>query len=901
MDKKIGYVITAGHLDIEWYQPLRSFRFWTMDIMEDLKKISKERPDFKSYLLDGQVFPLEEHLKVVPEDEAALRELIKSGLLVIGPFYTQFDEWLPSAESIIRNCLVGRKKSEKFGSVMKAGYLPDNFGHPLQLPQILNGFGIDSLMFMRGMPEIEGGHPDEFIYRGIDGSEVLASHFREGYGGAFNLFEKKVDPIQPRTVPYYEDYLSYEWHRELAWHENPSAIAANLIENVHNILHRYPSGIVPLISGFDHLPPQYNIGECVKLANEMQDEIDFVMGNPEEYASAVRKRLNDPAVYSMELIGSKYQYVLLGALSTRTYLKRQNFAAETLMERYAEPLAVIASLYGYTANRLLFDEAWTNLLVNSAHDSIHGSSVDEVHVEMEARFAAVRQIAAGLIHSSMKHIANQLTPWWTQANKAFISYCPAGAAHVQPCEFWVPIGSEQKSVVIMDRDGRRLPTQLLEREPVAVNSKGLPRNDLFPMATFRKVLFLDQFEQGNIHSYECKPSDETAQCQYPASDTAIENEFLRVETQGALISILDKRSGRWSYNLNLLEEDADAGDAWDYSPTWAKSELVRSTQFSFSSELVENGAVRSVINMKGTMSVPGHLEGDARSAHRTDIEVDYEIILYAGTPRADIKLKLNNTAKDHRVRLCVPMGLKTAVIKSQGHLAILERPIARQKEIEPWQQPPTQLLPFREWIAADDGKLGLAIAFKGVYDYEAVTNPLNNEPEVGFTLFRSIGIMARANTAQRDGQASWAHLTPGAQCLGEQVIEWSYIPYQADATDKAPFLTTAQSFLYPVTAHVIRSERSAEGLLETIPVPVWWEEGNICYSAFKRSYDRQGYILRLYENQGKAVTAILEINGFSKAFLVNMNEEIESELTVDKNRLNVDFAAYKCVTLFLVI
>ena len=130
MNKIIGYIITAGHLDIEWYQPLRSYRFWTMEALDILKEAAK-REDFTTYVLDGQVFPLEEVLEVAPEKEEMFRKLIAEGKLTIGPFYTQFDEWIPSAENMIRNCLYGKRKSEAYGGYMKAGYLPDNFGHPL--------------------------------------------------------------------------------------------------------------------------------------------------------------------------------------------------------------------------------------------------------------------------------------------------------------------------------------------------------------------------------------------------------------------------------------------------------------------------------------------------------------------------------------------------------------------------------------------------------------------------------------------------------------------------------------------------------------------------------------------------------------------------------------------------
>jgi alpha-mannosidase len=86
--------------------------------------------------------------------EAMERQLVLTGKLNIDPFYTQFDEWLPSGEVMIRNCLFGDRTARTFGQPMMVGYLLDNFGHPIQLSQILNGFGIDSLFFMRGMPYI---------------------------------------------------------------------------------------------------------------------------------------------------------------------------------------------------------------------------------------------------------------------------------------------------------------------------------------------------------------------------------------------------------------------------------------------------------------------------------------------------------------------------------------------------------------------------------------------------------------------------------------------------------------------------------------------------------------------------------------------------------------------------
>ena len=900
MRKITGFIITAGHLDIEWYQPLRSYRFWTAEALEDLK-VAARRADFGTYVLDGQVFPLEEYLEVVPEDEPEMRRLIKDGKLSIGPFYTQFDEWLPSAESMMRNCLYGNRKSRAFGGTMRAGYLPDNFGHPRQIPQILTNFGIDSLMFMRGMPEVAGGHPDEFLYEGLDGSRVLTCHFREGYAGAFDIFHKKIDPKQPREVPYYGEYISFEYHRSLAVHDDPQRIARNMIDNVRRIESRFPSGIIPLIAGADHLPPQINVGDSVKAANELQDDIHFVMGSVEDYVRAVYEHIQDPAVYSMELVGSRYHYILLGALSTRTYLKRQNFACEALLERYTEPLDALASLMGcaYPDKPRLLDEAWRAMMINSAHDSIHGSSTDEVHVEMEARFASVRQIAAGVIHDALAHLGRKTLHWWAslpQPGKGVLVYAPVSAPFAQPAELWLAVGDQP--VTVVDHEGRELPTQVLDRQPIARNGVGLPRNDAFPAPVFRKVLFLGQFEAGSVETRAA-----VGCCGIPSNSLAagpafLENEFIRVEADGSLIHLRDKETGRFYHHMNLLEEEADAGDAWDYPPPWVSGESVRSTAFAFTSRLIENGPVRATLEMQGKMNVPACLRGDLRAEERAEIPITFQISLYRGIRRVDVKLRLDNTARDHRIRLHIPMGQKTMTILSQGHLAILERPVNHPQETEIWSQPPTQLYPCREWIAAADHQTGLAVALKGLYDYEPALNPLTREPDIRVTLLRGFALMGRLNTIQRSGPASDAYETPGAQCLGIQEIEWAYLPYRVAPDDKAPFLPAAQSFLYPPVAHAVRGP--ADGDAEPAVQSVFgWHETNLQFSAFKKCQDRDGYILRFYENQGKPVQAKIRISTFRKAWLSNMNEDTLAELPIQAESVTVAVGAWQAMTIKL--
>ena len=113
--KTTGYVISHGHMDIEWYMPMRSYRFWTVEALDELLRISKEHPEFVTYVLDGQTCVLDIYLQARPSAKADMEELIKKGVLSIGPFFSQFDEWLISAESMVRNCLYGNRSCRTLG------------------------------------------------------------------------------------------------------------------------------------------------------------------------------------------------------------------------------------------------------------------------------------------------------------------------------------------------------------------------------------------------------------------------------------------------------------------------------------------------------------------------------------------------------------------------------------------------------------------------------------------------------------------------------------------------------------------------------------------------------------------------------------------------------------------
>ena len=59
------------------------------------------------------------------------------------------------------------------------------------------------------------------------------------------------------------------------------------------------------------------------------------------------------------------------------------------------------------------------------------------------------------------------------------------------------------------------------------------------------------------------------------------------------------------------------------------------------------------------------------------------------------------------------------------------------------------------------------------------------------------------------------------------------------------------------------------------------------------------YILRLYENQGRAVTTRIEVGDFAEAWLADMNEDVKERIAALYGAIEVAFAPYQAVTVKL--
>jgi mannosylglycerate hydrolase len=152
------------HWDREWWTTRRDFSVRLGDLIDRLLDILDADPAFTTFVLDGQMVMLEDYLELRPEHRDRLVRHIRDGRIHVGPWYVLADTLIPDGESAIRNLWLGRRVAQSLDvPTMPVGYLPDQFGHAAQLPQILAGFGIDAAVVWRGFgapPPGQGADPN---------------------------------------------------------------------------------------------------------------------------------------------------------------------------------------------------------------------------------------------------------------------------------------------------------------------------------------------------------------------------------------------------------------------------------------------------------------------------------------------------------------------------------------------------------------------------------------------------------------------------------------------------------------------------------------------------------------------------------------------------------------------
>ena len=355
-----GHRITAvghAHIDTAWLWPLREARRKCARSWSTQLALMDEHPDY--------VFAASQPAQYawMKESYPDLYERIKAAASAgqwepVGAMWVEADCNLPSGESLVRQLLHGKRfLMQELGYETRVVWLPDVFGYPGNLPQLIRESGCDYFLTQK-LSWNDTNKPEHhtFWWEGIDGSRVF-THFppADTYNG-----DLTADQVE-RSARSFKD----------AAHSNRSL---------------YLFGFGDGGGG----PTAEMIESAQQLGVPLGRASDFF-----EHASAEAHDL-------VTVRGELYFELHRGTYTSQARTKLLNRRAQDAL-REAEMWSVAAGSYP----REELDQAWKTLLTNQFHDILPGSSIDWVYEDAERDLAAVVASAEDMTSRATDAIAGR--------------------------------------------------------------------------------------------------------------------------------------------------------------------------------------------------------------------------------------------------------------------------------------------------------------------------------------------------------------------------------------------------------------------------------------------------------------------------------------------------------------
>ncbi len=332
-------LIGHSHLDIAYYwRRIHAVQKNLRTILIQMRLMDKY-PGFR--YAHTQAYTYETVEKYYPEVFEELKEKIKSGQFeIVGAMYVEPDCNVPSAESLIRQCLYGQHYfREKFGLTIDSCFLPDVFGNSWILPQILKKSGVNYFISnkMSTWNDTNRFPHNNFIWKGADGSEVYAcvppTHF---------ITWNEPSQVVENWAAFQDKHTDTETLSMFGYGDGGSGATEEMIE----LMHRFNKLSVM---------PQTRHITCKEFLHEnLNEEHKFDIWDGELYLEMHR-----------------------GTFTTKSDIKKFNRRLENKF-RLAELISVLREKNGKVYPKERIKELYKKFLINQFHDILPGSHITPV-------------------------------------------------------------------------------------------------------------------------------------------------------------------------------------------------------------------------------------------------------------------------------------------------------------------------------------------------------------------------------------------------------------------------------------------------------------------------------------------------------------------------------------------
>lgn len=606
---------------------------------------------------------VEEH---EPELFAKIQSLVKKGnWRIMGGWYLQPDCTMPSAEGFLRQIEIGNAYfKEKFGIKPKTAVNVDPFGHTRGLVQILKKSGYDSYLFMR--PHGIVGDDTDFVWKGYDGSEIIAHAIRGGYNSARGKVTEKIENFSENLG---------DGANLLLWGvgNHGGGPSKEDIENIERYIKSHPDVII------EH-------SYC------------------DSYFSEINRS-------TLPIVAQSLVHCMVGCYTTMSKIKHNYRALENELITCEKILA----LSGIDYDEKELKSAEKALLFSQFHDILPGTMIKSGEDEILRLLGYGREIAAKLTTKAFLQLCRG-------QKKAIDGEIPILVFNPHPYPIFGEIQAEfqladqnwnEKQVTLItvqDENGNTLPTQ---------NEK---ESSSLCLDWRKRICFRGELKPMSINRFDCRLHIENAEKRpiLPIEETASHFVF----ENGKISVLINKNTGlidKYEVNgKNLLKKGSakllvyrDNEDPWGM------------TTDGFYDKIGEF----KVLTQKEANAFSGYPEASCENVHitengnvRTKIQAifknrnSYAVITYT-LPKLDTYIDLDVKIFANDVNTLYKLSFETDFTNPEfwGQTAYgKEKLLTDEKEIT-----------YQKWCAFKDGKKSLSVINNGTYGGSAKGNQLN--------------------------------------------------------------------------------------------------------------------------------------------------------------------------------
>jgi hypothetical protein len=742
VSKTTVHVISHTHWDREWYFTDDDSQVFMAMAFSELLDALEDNPAIKSYMLDAQTSILEEYLRMKPEDRPRVEKLVSCGRLVTGPWYSQPDVFNVQGESILRNLLIGMKQAESLGRCMMVGYLPDTFGFNAQMPLIFEGVGLKHAVIRRGY-DPSRIPSTEFRWVALDGkSSVVAAVQPYGYsmahpkrGGRMRNFSR--EQLFKETYP--------------------------LLERVEELSN---ASDVMLTVGGDQVTVDERIGDFIGelQKNDPNKDDVFIQDSIEGYIAALEKEHLDLGDYSGELRMPRFARVHRTIGSVRYDIKQMNYLAEKKLLREAEVMSAISSKLGLYSDTVNIERAWKLILASQAHDSMGGCNSDDTNATVLKRCKDACNTADGVFYLLARLVSENVYGGGHESHFLLVNGGFANKVYAQRCT----VLTSAPDFAIVDAHGRNVDFAVLSQKAhpyerkVEINVDG-ESESADERVYYENEILLPEAEvpQLGYATFYIDPVDSGSKHVAETTNAAIENSTWRISAKEGHIAVRNNVTGQEIDDAFWLEDCANDGDLYDFSPLehddtsmLRVDRVIRCCRF---------GDVQS-LELACRAEVPCRLN-DERTARVGKAVVPINLTLsISGSDLIDMKVHIDNTALDHRMRLV----FNTQIASTDTRAGVPYGTILRKKTVpasdwaDTYGECPIDIYPVDGFVELKDGSRAAAIFTEGCKEYQVL-----EEGRLALTLFSTAGSLGKCDLAWRPGRESGRPVpTPESELLG---------------------------------------------------------------------------------------------------------------------------------------